>query len=111
MGTMTLFARGWIALAGVLGTLLIASAAAAAAGGANADPLDMYRATVDRAQAAELGRDGYDIASARQTAAGTQVDLVLTTRERDRLRSLVILAGAGGRRESASVACPCAGPL
>jgi zinc carboxypeptidase/immune inhibitor InhA-like protein len=87
MGTMTLFAKGWIALAGVLGALLVASAAAEAAGAGKADPLDMYQATVDRAQAADLGRDGYDVASVRQTAAGTQVDLVLTTRERDRLRS------------------------
>ena len=79
-----------------LAVLLVSFAATGTAGGAggkNADPLDMYRATVDAAQAAALGRDGYDVASLRQTEAGTQVDLVLSTSERDRLESRGIKLG------------------
>src|ERR671924_2152173 len=70
-----------------------ATGTAGGAGGKNSGPLDMYRATVDAAQAAKLGQDGYDVASVRQSAAGTQVDLVLSTAERDRLESQGVKLG------------------
>jgi hypothetical protein len=78
--------RGWITLACALVALLAVSGAAPGAGG-NRAALDMYRATVDASQAANLARSGYDVAAVRQSAAGTQVDLVLSARERDRLAS------------------------
>jgi hypothetical protein len=81
-----------VALVAVL-VSLAATGTAGGAGGKNSGPLDMYRATVDAAQAAKLGQDGYDVASVRQSAAGMQVDLVLSASERDRLESQGIKLG------------------
>src|SRR5919197_3013662 len=104
--------RGWTALACALAATMVTSGTAIAAGG-GADPLDMYRATVDRAQAAQLGRDGYDVASVRQTAAGTQVDLVLSARDRDRLLSqgvdLALMRNAKGQTVRRQAALQAAG--
>src|SRR6266540_6980425 len=77
--------KRWIPLGCAVAVLLVTSGAAPGAGGPNAGPLDMYSATVDAAQVAKLVRSGFDVASVRQSAAGTQVDLVLSTRDRDRL--------------------------
>jgi zinc carboxypeptidase len=71
----------------VRATLLVTSGAAPGAGGKGKEPLDMYRATVDAAQAASLTRGGYDVAAKRAAPGGTQVDLVLRARDRDRLAS------------------------
>jgi hypothetical protein len=80
------FMRGWISFACALVVVLAMSGAAPSAGG-RSEPLDMYRATVDAAQVTSLARSGYDVAAVRQTSAGTQVDLVLSARERERLAS------------------------
>ncbi len=48
---------------------------------------------MDAAQASRLASSGYDVASLRQTAAGTQIDLVLSARERDRLASQGVQLG------------------
>jgi hypothetical protein len=56
------------------------------AGGEN-QLLQMYTANVDRATVASLAREGYDVAAARQVRGGVQVDLVLTSRDRDRLQA------------------------
>jgi hypothetical protein len=82
-----LFSSSSIAFACALVVLLVVTGTAGGAGGQKAGPLDMYRATVSAAEAATLGQKGYDVASVRQTAAGTQVDLVLSSSERDRLAS------------------------
>lgn len=71
-------------LALVVPLALAASPPAGAADGA--EPLDMYSATVTRAQVGALVREGYDVAAARSTAAGIEVDLVLSGSEVDRLR-------------------------
>jgi hypothetical protein len=59
---------------------------ASAARGGGADHLQLYRATVDSATLQTLQRGGYDIASARETAQGVEVALVLTATDRERLR-------------------------
>jgi hypothetical protein len=58
--------RGWITLACALVALLVVSGAAPGVG-RNSEALDMYRATVDAAQAAKLARSGYDVAAVRQS--------------------------------------------
>src|SRR4029078_8442771 len=50
------------------------------------EPLEVYTATVTRAQVARLAREGYDIASTRQVSTRVEVDLVLTAHEVARLR-------------------------
>jgi Zinc carboxypeptidase len=47
--------------------------------------LEMYTATVDAATVAKLTQAGIDIAATKQVAGGVRVDLVLSTRDRDRL--------------------------
>ena len=72
-------------LAAALGALLAVSGTAF--GADSAQPLDMYGATVDARTAAKLARDGYDLGHGPQrVAGGVQVELVLTTRQADRLR-------------------------
>src|SRR6187549_3157307 len=83
----------WISLVCAMAALLVLSGAAPGAGGKGRQPLDMYQATVDAAQAAKLARSGYDVAATHQVAGGLQVDLVLTPRERDRLASQGIKLG------------------
>jgi hypothetical protein len=51
----------------------------------------MYRATLDAGQVAKLRQQGYDVV--RQSGAGTQVDLVLSADERDRLAAQGITLG------------------
>jgi Zinc carboxypeptidase len=73
----------------LIGCLLVAAltiAAGAAPAGEARQPLDMYTATVDRETAADLAEKGYDIAATREVRGRLQVDLVLTPRERARLR-------------------------
>src|SRR6266540_5565134 len=53
--------------------------------GGKKELLQMYTANVDRATVASLAREGYDVAAANQVKGGVQVDLVLTSRDRDRL--------------------------
>ncbi|HEX6678478.1 MAG TPA: M14 family zinc carboxypeptidase [Actinomycetes bacterium] len=53
---------------------------------ASRDELELYKATVDAPTLQRLQRGGYDVASVRETTAGTEVDLVLSGAERDRLR-------------------------
>jgi hypothetical protein len=64
----------------------VAMSTAASGAPAEADRLEMYRATVDAAQLQTLQRGGYDVASVQETAAGVEVALVLTGAERERLR-------------------------
>ena len=71
--------------AAALGALLAVPGTAFGAG--SAQPLDMYGATVDARTAAKLARDGYDLGHGPQrVAGGVQLELVLTTRQADRLR-------------------------
>jgi hypothetical protein len=51
-----------------------------------AGALEMYTATVTRAQVAELVRDGYDVTASRSTTSGVAVDLVLADSEVTTLR-------------------------
>ncbi len=55
------------------------------ASGGRTEQLQMYTAKIDRATVGKLAREGYDVAGASQVKDGVQVDLVLTSRERDRL--------------------------
>src|SRR6266545_5073355 len=55
--------------------------------GGKKELLQMYTANVDRATVASLAREGYDVAAASQVKGGVQVDLVLTSRDRDRLKA------------------------
>jgi hypothetical protein len=55
------------------------------AGSGQKELLQMYTARVDAATAGRLAHEGYDVASAKKVKGGVQVDLVLTSRERDRL--------------------------
>jgi hypothetical protein len=84
--------KRWTFLACALVAVLATSGAAPGAGGKSANALNMYRATVDAAQAANL-RQSYDVAAEREGAGGTQVDLVLSAGERDRLASQGIKLG------------------
>ncbi len=68
-----------------LGVLLAVSGTAFGAGGVQ--PLDMYEATVDSRTAAKLAREGYDLGHGiERVAGGVHLELVLTERQRDRLR-------------------------
>src|SRR5262245_1918483 len=75
-----------LALVGLLIGTLSSSGTALGASGKAREPLEVYTATVTRAQIARLAREGYDIAATRQVSAGVEVDLVLTAREVARLR-------------------------
>src|SRR5215210_1587813 len=55
--------------------------------GGKKELLQMYTAKVDRAAIARLAREGYDVSAAKQVEGGVRVDLVLTSRERDRLKA------------------------
>jgi hypothetical protein len=57
---------------------MVGMATAASGAPADADRLEMYRATVDAAKLRTLERGGYDVASLRETAGGAEVALVLT---------------------------------
>jgi len=65
----------------------IASAGTAfGAPGRGGQSLEVYTATVNRAQAAKLAREGYDIAATRSVPGGVEVDLVLSAAEVARLK-------------------------
>jgi hypothetical protein len=75
----------------VLVLLVVVAVAGMTAGAAGApaesdDDLELYKATVDAGKLQAIQRGGYDVASVRDTAAGAEVELVLTGAERDRLR-------------------------
>jgi Uncharacterized protein conserved in bacteria len=65
--------------------LSLSTGTSSSAAGGKKEPLQMYTAKVSRATVGMLAREGYDIATTKQVSGGVQVDLVLTTRERDRL--------------------------
>jgi hypothetical protein len=50
------------------------------------EPLDFYTALVSADEAADLARDGFDIAESRETARGVRVDLVMTASDAAGLR-------------------------
>jgi murein tripeptide amidase MpaA len=85
--------KRWTILACALVAVLALSGSAPGAGGKSGNALDMYRATLDAAQAAKLRQQGYDVASVHQSGGGTQIDLVLSAGERDRLASQGIKLG------------------
>src|SRR5512141_2934296 len=70
----------------MLAVLLLAGGIALAAQGRGKDQLEMYTATITRAQAAKLVREGYDVAATRPVAGGVEVDLVLSAAEFARLK-------------------------
>jgi zinc carboxypeptidase/immune inhibitor InhA-like protein len=59
--------------------------ASTALGAGNKHLYEVYTAKVSRDQAREITRAGYDVAAIRGTAAGVQLDLVLSGAERSRL--------------------------
>jgi hypothetical protein len=75
--------RRWIWLACTLAVVAVCAGSAPAAG--NNHMYQVYTAKVDRVQAREIARAGYDVIADRQTAAGFEVDLVLSAPERARL--------------------------
>src|SRR5215218_2483218 len=85
--------KRWTIVACAFVAVLALSGSAPGAGGRSGNPLDMYRATLDAGQVAKLRQQGYDVASVRQSGAGTQVDLVLSASERERLASQGIKLG------------------
>jgi hypothetical protein len=71
----------------LLGTVWGTPAGAAGGSGAvDQAPLDVFSASLTAKQAGELARAGYDMSSARATAAGVTADLVLTAGEAAGLR-------------------------
>jgi len=78
--------RTIVLLTVALAVLLVAGGMALADPGKDKDRLEMYTATVDRAQAAKLARQGYDVAATRSVPGGVEVDLVLSAAEAARLR-------------------------
>src|SRR5262245_7710596 len=80
--------RRWaiVGFAVMLGVALSVSIGASSLGaGGKKELLQMYTARVDRATVGMLAREGYDVAAAKQVDGSVQVDIVLTTHERDRL--------------------------
>jgi hypothetical protein len=77
--------RRWAIVVCALAGLLAISGAAPGAGEKNL--YEVYTATVDRNQAREIARAGYDVAAIRGTSAGVRIDLVLSATERGRLES------------------------
>src|SRR6266508_114875 len=77
----------------VVAALAAGFALVGSAPGAGRQPLDMYVATVDRAQVGELLREGYDVAAVRQSGAKVAVDLVLSASERSRLEARGVKLG------------------
>ena len=75
-----------IALTCLLFSAVSLSGTALSASSKGREPLEMYTATVTRAQAAKLAREGYDIAATRAVPGGVEVDLVLTAKDVARLR-------------------------
>ena len=65
---------------------IVGMTTAASGAPAEADRLEMYRATVNAATLQTLQQGGYDVASVQETPQGTEVALVLTGAERERLR-------------------------
>ncbi len=88
-----------IALACLLFSAVSLSGTALGASGKGREPLEMYTATVTRAQAAKLAREGYDFAATRQTSGGIEVDLVLTGGEVARLRGQGLAIGVKRNRD------------
>ncbi len=78
--------RTIVSLTVALAVLLVTGGMALADPGKDKDRLEMYTATVDRAQAAKLARQGYDAAATRSVPGGVEVDLVLSAAEVVRLR-------------------------
>src|ERR687886_2729267 len=72
--------RKWLAPALALAAVVLATAASAAPGRGNGH-LEMYTATVARADVAKLVHDGYDVVAVRPAGERAEVDLVLSARE------------------------------
>jgi hypothetical protein len=72
--------RNWLVPALALVVVVLATAASAAPGKGNGH-LEMYTATVSRADVAKLAREGYDVVAVRAAGERAQVDLVLSQRE------------------------------
>ena len=73
----------WIAFGLMFVAALVCTASSPAAGGEHM--YEVYTAKVDRAQAREIARAGYDIVADRQTATAVELDLVLSAAEKGRL--------------------------
>src|SRR5437764_12226518 len=72
--------KRWLAPAiAVLAVVLVT--AASAAPGKGKGPLEMYTATVPRADVAKLAHEGYDLVAVRPAGERAEVDLVLSPRE------------------------------
>jgi hypothetical protein len=72
--------RRWLVPALALLAVVLATAASAAPGKGNGH-LEMYTATVPRADVAKLVREGYDVVAVRPAGEKAEVDLVLSPRE------------------------------
>src|SRR5205085_9361475 len=76
--------RNWLVPALALVAIVLATAASAAPGKGNGH-LEMYTATVPRADVAKLVREGYDGVAARPAGEKAEVDLVLSPQEQRQL--------------------------
>jgi Zinc carboxypeptidase/Immune inhibitor A peptidase M6 len=72
--------RNWLVAALALLVVVLATAASAAPGKGNGH-LEMYTATVPRADVSKLVREGYDVVAVRPAGERAEVDLVLSPRE------------------------------
>jgi hypothetical protein len=77
---------GVVALALALSLGFATPSYGAGGAGGKKELLQMYTAKVDRAMVAQLAREGYEVDTAKQVKGGIEVDLVLTSSERDRLK-------------------------
>src|SRR5919199_2790210 len=72
--------RRWLAPVLVLAAVVLTTTASGAPGKGKGQ-LEMYTATVARAEVAKLIREGYDVTAVRPAGEKAEVDLVLSARE------------------------------
>ena len=97
--TRTRLLRTIVFLTVALAVLLFAGGIALANQGRGRDQLEMYTATVTRAQVAKLVREGYDVAATRAVPGGVEVDLVLSGAEVARLQGQGLQLGLKKNRD------------
>ncbi|SFR74890.1 Immune inhibitor A peptidase M6 [Agromyces sp. CF514] len=84
-GTRSTWKRLAVGTVGLAVAAAMLSPLGAAAAPSDDGSLDIYRAEVDAAQAAEIADAGYDVAATEATVDGVSMDLVLTEEEADGL--------------------------
>ena len=94
--------RGFLAAVPAL-VVLTLLASAAAAPSKSGRGLEMYSATVDRAEAARLATEGYDVAATRAKGERLEVDLVLTASDAARLAGQGVALGLKRNRDGKTI--------